>query len=158
MAKFELQWEAPEYEFREKSVSWYWLSIVIAAVIVAFAVWEKNFLFGLFVVIAEILFIVWGSREPRAVHFLLNDAGLTISHERTHSFKDFQNFCVDTTGGETGEWMEVIFMPRARFKTPLKILFPESRLAELRLNMKTILAEATYEPTLLDAIEKLLRF
>ncbi len=53
---------------------------------------------------------------------------------------------------------ELVFVFRARFRMPLKMLFPAARLAELRINMKTILKEISHEPTLLDAIEKLLRF
>lgn len=64
MTSFEIKWQAPEYEYREKTVSWYWISIVVAALVIAFSVWQKNFLFGFFIVIAEMLFIVWGNRTP----------------------------------------------------------------------------------------------
>ena len=47
MAKFETTWEAPEFEYREKEVSWYWISIIAAALIIAFSVWEKDFLFAM---------------------------------------------------------------------------------------------------------------
>ena len=67
MASFEITWEAPEFEYRPKSVSWYWISIIIAAAIIAFAIWERNFLFGIFIVIAEILFIAWGNETPATI-------------------------------------------------------------------------------------------
>jgi len=35
MAKFEILWEAPEYEHREKGVSWYWITIIVAAIMIA---------------------------------------------------------------------------------------------------------------------------
>ncbi len=57
MATFEINWEAPEFEYREKDVSWYWISIIAAAAIIAFSVWQRNFLFGFFIVIAEMLVI-----------------------------------------------------------------------------------------------------
>ena len=74
--KFEVVWDAPEFEYREKGISWYWLSIIAAACIIAFAAWFRNFLFGFFIVIAEILFIVWGNRQPRTVEFKLDDSGI----------------------------------------------------------------------------------
>jgi hypothetical protein len=155
MASFEIKWEAPEFEYREKGVSWYWLSIIIAAIIVAFSVWQKNFLFGLFIVLAEVLFIVWGNRVPRTVEFAANENGITVDEVRSYSFKDFENMSVDTP---VDGFAEIVFVFRARFKTPLKVLFPAEYLAAFRANMKTILKEVPYEPTLLDAIEKLLRF
>ncbi len=98
MAAFEIVWRAPEYEFHEKGVSWYWLSIIAAAIVVAFAVWEKNFLFGLFIVIAEILLIVWGNREPRLVGFSINESGVAIEGAKSYSFKDFESMSVGDEG------------------------------------------------------------
>ncbi|MGC9598809.1 MAG: hypothetical protein ABSE18_00260 [Minisyncoccia bacterium] len=155
MASFEMKWEAPEYEYREKGVSWYWISIIIAAVIIAFSVWERNFLFGLFVVIAEMLFIVWGNRAPRTVRFALTENGVAIEGGKSHSLKDFES--VSATAANDG-WVELTFTFRAKLKTPLKIFLPEARLTEFRNNMKLILREVPHEPTLLDSIEKLVGF
>ena len=155
MATFEITWQAPEYEYREKSVSWYWISIIVAALIIAFSVWQRNFLFGFFVVVAEMLFIVWGNRVPRVVGFTIDDTGIHIHNEKTFVFKEFETMSVDDLGDG---WAELIFMFRAKLKTPLKVLFPEARIGELREKLKPILKEIPYEPTVLDSIEKLLRF
>ena len=69
MALFETTWKAPEFQYRSKGVSWYWMSIIIAVAIIAFAIWEHNFLFGIFIVIAEILLITWGNEAPRTIDF-----------------------------------------------------------------------------------------
>jgi hypothetical protein len=155
MASFEISWRAPEYEYREKDISWYWISIILAAIIIAFSVWEKNFLFGFFIVVAEILFIVWGNHTPRTVNFLLNQDHLHIEGGRSYLIKGFENMSVDELDDD---WSEIIFLFHAKFRTPLKVLFPTGRLQELRTAMKTVLKEVPYEPTLLDSIEKLLRF
>lgn len=155
MLATELSWEAPEYQYREKGVSWYWLSIIAAALIIAFSVWEKNFLFGLFVVLGEILLLVWGSRLPQSISFTLTRERIELQNGRSHSLQDFESVSMDALGDG---WMEVLFHPRAKLRTPFKVLFPEERLAELRDFLKTALKEIPYEPTFLDAIEKLLRF
>ncbi len=155
MASFELAWEAPEFEYREKTVSWYWLSILIAAIVIAFAVWQNNFLFGFFVLIAEMLLIVWGNRKPRTVHFMLTENTLVIDGKKQYQVKDFEAMSVDAAAAD---WTEIILFTRAKLRTPLKLLFPSDRLEELRAQMKTVLKEIPYEPTVLDAIEKLTRF
>ena len=38
-------WEAPEYEYHPKGVSWHWMSLVIAGALIIFFVWMENFLF-----------------------------------------------------------------------------------------------------------------
>ena len=155
MAKFEITWEAHEFEYREKGVSWYWLSIIIAAVIVAFSVWIRNFLFGLFVVIAEVLFIVWGNRVPRVILFRLTDDGIEIDGQKFHALKEFESWSVNDLG--TG-YVELMLSFRSKVKTPLTILVPEEHVEAIRANLKTLLKEVEHDPSLIDSIEKLTKF
>jgi len=155
MAKFEITWEAPEFEYREKEVSWYWLSIIAAALIIAFAAWQKDFLFGFFIVIAEMLFIVWGNRVPQMTAFTLTDTEIDIGGYKIYSIKDFESWSADV-GGEG--WSDVMLYFRSRLHPPLALIVPEDKTAELRNNLKTVLKEIEHQPTLIDSIEKFLRF
>lgn len=155
MAQFSIEWQAPEFEYREKEVSWYWISIIIACVIVAFAVWERNFLFGFFVVIAEMLFVSWGDRAPRLVHFDLTDKEIAIDGKKFYPMGQLETWSADHLDDE---WTELIFSFKAKLKTPLKLLAPTGLIEEIRKNLKTALRETEHQPTLLDALEKLVRF
>lgn len=155
MEKFEIMWDAPEFEYREKEVSWYWISIIVACVIVAFSVWQKNFLFGFFIVIAEILFIVWGNRVPKIVTFRLTDMDIKINDYKHYELKEFESWSVNTDGGE---WVEIMFYFKSKIHPPLLVIAPEEKLAEVRANLKGILKEIQHEMTLVDSIEKFLRF
>jgi hypothetical protein len=155
MAKFQITWEAPEFEYREKEVSWYWISIIAAALIIAFSVWQKDFLFGFFIVIAEILFIVWGNKVPNTVTFILTDTEIDIGGYKTYFMKEFDGWSADTYDGE---WADVAFYFRSRIHPPLAIMVPKEKVEEFRANMKTVLKEIEHQPTLIDSIEKFLRF
>jgi hypothetical protein len=155
MAKFETTWEAPEFEYREKEVSWYWLSIIAAALIIAFSVWQKDFLFGFFIVVAEMLFIVWGNKVPKVVLFTLTDTALEIGGYKSYAMNEFENWSADADGAE---WTDVMLYFRSRLHPPLAIMVPEEKVAELRANLKTVLKEIEHDPTLVDSIEKFLRF
>ena len=155
MAQFTVEWTAPEFEYREKDVSWYWVTIIVAACIIAFAVWERNFLFGFFIVVAEILVIFWGNQFPREVSFSLTDENIKVGTERSHSLKEFESWSADEMNDD---WYEVAFNFRARLRTPLVFIMPREKLEEIRKNLKTILREVEHETTLIEAIEKLLRF
>lgn len=152
---FTVSWEAPEYEYHEKGVSWYWITIIIAACIIAFSVWERNFLFGFFVVIAEILVIAWGNREPAILIFTLDENGIAIGPRKFHSLKEFESWSADDLANG---WAEIIFNFKNHIKIPLKILLPDDKLEEVKKNLKPILKEVEHQTTLIDAIEKLLRF
>jgi len=152
---FTIDWEAPEFEYREKTVSWYWITIIIAACIIAFSVWERNFLFGFFVVLAEILIITWGNREPVIIPFLLTENSLEIGGHKIHSLKEFESWSADDIGGE---WTELVFNFKTHVKIPLKVLVPDEKMEEIRRNLKTVLKEVEHQPSLIDAIEKLTKF
>jgi len=155
MAKFEIEWDAPEYEHREKDVSWYWISIAIAVALIAFAVWKKNYLFGFFIVIAEVLLVLWGSRPPRVINFILTDEELSIHAQKVHSMKEFEGWSIEKND-ET--WADLHFYFRSRVKTPLRVIVPVARLGEIRTNLKTVLREIEHETSIVDSIEKFLGF
>jgi hypothetical protein len=155
MAKFEITWEAAEFEYHEKEVSWYWISIIVAALIIAFSVWQKDFLFGFFIVIAEMLFIVWGNKVPKTVMFTLTDTEIDIGGYKSHAMKEFESWSVDSDGVE---WADLVFYYRARLHVPLTIMVPDDKVAEIRANLKLVLKEIEHDPTLVDSIEKFLRF
>jgi len=155
MAKFDMEWEAPEYHFREKGVGWYWISIIVAAVLIAFAVWQKDFLFGFFIVVAEILVIMWGDREPEMLSFLLTDEHIQVGDHKMHVMREFLYWSVDRN---SPGWLDIHFYFRAKWRVPLRIIVPEERMEEFRANLKTVLKEIHHDMTFVDTIEKLIRF
>jgi hypothetical protein len=155
MAQFEIMWEAPEFEYHEKDVSWYWITIIIAALIIAFAILTRNFLFGLFVVVAEPLLIMLANQKPRIIPFLLTDTQIEVGAHKSHALKEFESWSAADIGGG---WADIAFNFRARLKIPLKILVPHDTLDEIRKNLKTVLREVEHETSLIEAIEKLIKF
>lgn len=155
MTPFKITWEAPEFEFYEKEISWYWLSIIIAALMIAFSIWERDFLFGFFVVVAEILLLVWGNRQPRIFTFILSETDFSIGNEKHYAIREFDAWSV---GPDIHGFTEVIWNFKSRVKLPLKTLVPSETVQDIREHVKTFLRETEYQLSFLDAIEKLLRF
>ncbi len=155
MASFEISWQAPEFEYRPKSVSWYWISIIVSAAIIAFAIWQRNFLFGIFIVIAEILLIAWGNEMPATLNFALTENDLLIGETKRYQVKLFENFSVNELDDD---WAELYFTFKTKFRTPLKTLLPKVKVEEVRKNLKTLLREVEFEPSLLDSLEKIIGF
>jgi len=156
MPPFEVKWTAPEFEYRPKSVSWYWISIIVAVIILAIAVWQKNFLFGFFVVLAEILLLTWANREPSLVNFTLTDKGLSVGDHKFYAFTDMESFSSDVSEGE--EWPNLFFQFRRRLKPLLRIRVPKNQAVEIEKTLKTILRQTEHERSLLDALEELIGF
>lgn len=156
MPNIDVKWTAPEFEFRPKGVSWYWMSIIVAVVILAAAVWQKNFLFGFFVVIAEILVLVWANNEPRNVEFALNEKGILVGKNKFTAYAELESFSVEDNAER--EWPVIFIQFRRKLKPALKIRIPKSSLPEAQKNLAAVLRQDKYEPSLLDALEELIGF
>ncbi|MEK7181249.1 MAG: hypothetical protein AAB738_02865 [Patescibacteria group bacterium] len=155
----EIKWEAPEFEYREKTVLWYWVVIAVATGILALTVWQKNFLFGVFVIMAGVMIIVWGNREPRMAGFKLTQDGLVIDERKTYAYKEMEGFALDDSG--EGEWAQMFFKFKSHLKTKLKISLPKTESDEIRKvigSMAPEVAEVEWEHSFIDSLERLIGF
>ncbi|MEK7077435.1 MAG: hypothetical protein AAB967_04375, partial [Patescibacteria group bacterium] len=135
----EITWRAPEFEARAKGGVWYWGSIVIAALLLGASVWQRNFLFGVFIIIAEILLLVWGGKEPRTFEFTLNEKGVGVANQKSYPYADLDAFSVDENTGSA--WVRIIFRMKSRMKAPIFVNAPRERLEEIRDHLAAFLPE-----------------
>ncbi|TSC81960.1 MAG: Uncharacterized protein G01um101420_743 [Parcubacteria group bacterium Gr01-1014_20] len=156
MENFELTWQAPEFEYREKGIAWYWASIGVAVALLALAVWQRNFLLGVFIVLAEIMVMIWGNQEPRMIEFRLDGEGLTVANSKSYAYADVENFAIDNDTNE--EWAEVVLSFKKRLRAPLKVIFSQEDREEVRTILSRFLVEVEHERSLVDALEKFIRF
>ena len=150
-----IQWRAPEFEYRAKTMGWYWLSILLAVLILAVAVWQKNFLFGIFVVIAEILILVWANREPRMIEFALTEHGIQIGGSKTELYAEIESFSL---APNPGEWAALTLRFKRRLRPVLHALLPSARLAEIETKLQSFLKQQDYQESFLEILEKISRF
>lgn len=153
----EFRWSAPEFEYFHKGVSWYWLIIIAAVVLVALSLLQKNFLFSVFIVISAALILRLGYKRPRYLDFHLNDKGLLIDEKNFYSYDDLVGFATRSLYLDDG-LSEVILKRKHRLGTYLKILLPNKHLEEIRVFLNKYLPEIEYEESLTDHLSKLLKF
>ena len=156
MAESALQWRAPEFEERPKDVSWYWASIIAAVLILGFALWRGNFLFAVFILIAEMLVIAWGNRTPNIVDFSLSENVLTVSGRIRYALGDMEHWSV--AEGSSEEWAAITFHPKRGVRLPVLIHAPRARLAEIEHYLLVRLPKIEHEESFLDTLEKFLGF
>jgi len=156
MEKFSIEWQAHEFNYREKSVSWYWLSIIAAIIILSVSVWQKNFLFAIFIVIAEILVLVWAQKKPRIVDFRIDEKGLTVDGKKFYPYSSIGAF--GTKEDIDKGWSEIAFRFSHGLRPLLKIRIPSERVAETERALTLIMEKTEFEESLLDIIEKLIGF
>jgi hypothetical protein len=147
-------WEAPEYQYYHKDAGWYWLSILIATIIVLISLWERNFLFAFFVIVAELMIISWGSKYPRTVRFEINEKGVVVDGKTTYRFSDIDRFSIN----EEGELSELILYFKTRLSTALQIHFQTENIRRIRGLLREKISEIHHDESLTDSLAKLIRF
>lgn len=150
----EIRWSAPEFLHRERGVLWYWTTIGAAVLMIAFAVWQRNFLFGLFIVLAEVLVLVSGSKSARMVQFMLTDKGLTVDDKTFYPVSEFSGFSIRPEHESDEDWREIVLYLRKRLQPSVKVHVSSQEFAEIYENIAKVLSEEEWKASLLDAIQE----
>ena len=156
MDKRSINWEAPEFVYHKKTAAWYWLSIIISLACLAFAVFTQNFLFAVFVVLAEILLIVWSREMPRMLEFSVAENGVKVGENNFYPVEDLMHFSVlDTRHGP-----ELILRHKHKLKEYIKIPLPidTNHTENITGFMREILPQKEHEESLPDSLFHLIRF
>ncbi len=152
----EIVWQAPEFEYREKTVSWFWVSIFFGVAFLGIAVWQRNFLFAVFVVVAELLILVWGARKPNMIDFRLTGRMLHVGPHTQYSLGDLASWSIDAE--EPIVWPTVALHFHARLQPLVHVRVPKERLAEIEGVLGEFANKAPWEENFIDTLEKFFRF
>ncbi|MDE2001431.1 MAG: hypothetical protein KGI60_02600 [Patescibacteria group bacterium] len=149
-----IAWHAPEFEYRHKSLEWYWLTIIGSVILFVVAVWEQDFLFALFLIIAEFLFIHWAREYPKTLRFALTKNGLEIGPKERYGFDQMSGFHIE----ERNDHAELILKMRNRTHPYLKVIILEEDVPEITAFLHRRIPEIDYEETLTDVFERMIGF
>ena len=154
--ELEVSWEAPEYEYREKDVSWYWKTIIVATIMIALAVWQKNILFVIFLVVAEIMVIVFGNRPPEIATFHIGEKGFRINDTVFYPYTHLESFSIIIH--EHSHWDDLLFHTKHRLNSIVRVKIPKDMLAKAHRSLSLVLEETVHEDTFIEALEHFFGF
>ena len=164
----EIIWQIPEYEYNQKDISWNWLVLIITIILFAFAIWQKNFLFAVFIIVAFLMINFMSNRFPSIWQFRMTERGIIISlptgeRKKFYSFEDVESFDIhliayDAEGNEVGEYKELILKLKSKLSPYLKInIYPtdEEKIKNFLLNF---ISHQKHEQSLVDSLARLIKF
>lgn len=150
-----IEWQAPEFEYDPKGVSWFWLSLIVAIILVAVALWQQNFLFAIFVAVAELLIITSANRFPHHWNFRIDESGVHIVGHKSYLFEQITGFDFHE---DVGDYDELVLEVRGKFSPYVKInIFKEDK-DVIKEVLSKILPQKTIPESFSDTILKILRF
>ncbi|MBI5220806.1 MAG: hypothetical protein HY978_03140 [Candidatus Liptonbacteria bacterium] len=151
-----IEWRALEHHHQPKGIAWYWITIVVALLLVAVAVWQQNIIFAFLIIIGEVLIVIWGNREPETVSFRLDHTGLTIAGKEHLAYGVLHSYSVFAGGPHL--WPELVFHTTHHIRHTLRIFVPPERLHEIDVYLNAILPKIAYEESLTETLARVFGF
>ena len=150
----QIEWEAPEYEFRKKSPDWFWaLGIIIAALIFS-AIIFKNILFAILAIVGGFSLALYGARKPKIVSFSISPRGIKIN-DKIYYYDDLKSFWINY---DPPHKKELLIESKKTFVPHIAIILGEADPMAVREYLLKFLKEERIEESLITTIAKLLGF
>lgn len=144
-----IKWSSPEFEYYEKNKNWFLVAIIIAVIIALLALWQKNFLFLIFIIIATVMIISLGKKKPNVVDFTIDDKTLWVK-DKVYNFDQFESFAIKPGS--------LLFKNKERFKPYLVVSFNKNDLEAIRKHLLDFLPEIEYGESLVEVLSNYLGF
>lgn len=91
---FRIEWDAHEYEHKERSQDWFWAVGIISVAIAAVAAIFGNIIFGIFILTAVFALAIFINRPPETVHVIIDERGIT--KDKIHyPYSSLKTFWID---------------------------------------------------------------
>ena len=123
----DINWSASEFIAHDKNVAWYAvlsiLTLIVAAVVYLLT---HDILSTIIILLAGVIFGVYGARKPRLLNYKLDNSGLTIQ-TRLFNYDSLKSFIVI----ENSPIPNIILLPLKRFMPSMSIYLDPSSSEEV---------------------------
>jgi hypothetical protein len=134
-----LEWQAYEYEARERSRSWFAVLGIVGGGAVIGSIVIKNFLFGVIIVIGALLIALFAMRKPSLITFRITEKGIAVGRQ-FHPYRELEAFYVP----EESPHAPRLLIQSKRLISPL-IVIPIEHPDEIRALLEPKLTEREIE-------------
>ncbi|MGC9611130.1 MAG: hypothetical protein ABSE68_02840 [Minisyncoccia bacterium] len=153
--KNEISWRAPEFEHFKKSPGWYLIVGGAALVLFIIAIWQKNFFFGIFILLAGIMVVSSGNRKPAILDFKLTEKGCEAGRGVFYEYGKLENFSLRNRPGRLDE---LIIKKKTSFNPFLRIPIDSRTAEKARIFLVQKLDEVEHKDSFLELLIDFLGF
>lgn len=142
----EFEWEAPEFEKKEKNKSWFILPAILTIILGIIALVTENILFLIFIILAFVVFYMYANKEPRVLKFKISEKGIEIA-ERLYPLDTLRSFWLFYNPPEE---KEISFRSKKTFFPYLRLPLAEQNPNEIREFLLKFLPEKRHKESIID--------
>lgn len=91
---FKIEWDAQEYEHKERSQDWFWAVGILTFAIAITAVIFGNIIFAILILTAAFSLALFINRPPETVHAVISEKGITLGKIH-YPYSTLKSFWID---------------------------------------------------------------
>ena len=91
---FKIEWQASEYEHKERSSDWFWAVGIIAFAIAIVSIIFGNIIFGVLVLIRAFSLAIFANRPPNILDVTVDERGITRDKVQ-YPYSSLESFWID---------------------------------------------------------------
>lgn len=92
---FRIEWEAHEYEHKDRSPDWFWAVGIVAVAIAVASTIFGNIIFGLLVLVSAFTLSLYAKKHPETLRITVDEKGVT-KNKIHYPFSTLRSFWIDT--------------------------------------------------------------
>ncbi len=146
-------WRAAEREHHDHTREWYLIFGGIAVVLLVVSIFQKNFFFGVFVVIGVFTLLMFHKEIPHIREYALGKEIITID-AITYHYEDFTRFAVRERKDTLDE---IVLYHVSKINPPLRLPIDHVLAEKVRAALKEKLEEIEYDESLTDVMKDIFK-
>ncbi len=147
-----ISWTAPEFIRYEKGHGWFIALGIIGLTLVVVALFMKNYLFVLIIVLTIFLIYIQGLKHPQKIKFAISNEGVLIG-EKEYLYAELKSFWIFE------EPEQILSLLTKKITQPqLSIPLGDQNSKEIRKALIKFIPEKKQEETLSDIIARKIKF
>ena len=153
--KEEITWRAAEYEYTEKTLTWFIVVGIVVLVIAITSLLSHNFFFAIFALLACGVIFLFARRRPDVLDFSVGERGVFAGEKLSLSFDEIEHFSIYSHQGHLDE----LILKKRSIVNPLVRIPLDSQTGEkVRVFLKGKMEEVEFQESLIDIISDRLGF
>lgn len=149
-----VSWRTHEYEHADRELSWFLGVGGAALLLIIFAIWQGNFFFATFIVIATALVVFLGRRPPQLIDVMVDESGISLAGlELEYSTLDSFSF-----RKRPGRLDELILRRKRQFNPIVRVFIPDRDVLRARAIMVAHIPEVSHNESLIEILADWLNF
>ena len=131
-----IEWSAPEYSHKERGNDWFWTLGLVTVISCGIAIWLKNNMFAIFLLLSGGSLILFTLRHPKDVSYIIETKGITMGKD-LYEWKNIKSFNIKSTEDEP---LAKLLIETSKYMLPVyTIPFPQELQAQIKEDLLKIL-------------------